>query len=67
MMTTGSNTGHGWVWQRPDGVKARCGGPPLCKTCVRDQRLQAEELRQFDAAVTGKRMRSDGSFFEGGN
>lgn len=27
------NTGHGHVWARPDGIKARCGGPGLCETC----------------------------------
>lgn len=33
----GTNTGHGHVWQRPDGVKARCGGPGLCITCSVDK------------------------------
>lgn len=33
----GSNTGHGHVWKRPDGVKARCGGPGLCVECSKDQ------------------------------
>lgn len=32
----GTNTGHGHVWQRPDGVKARCGGPNLCIECHND-------------------------------
>lgn len=32
----GSNTGHGHVLARPDGVKARCGGPGLCSDCSRD-------------------------------
>lgn len=31
------NTGHGHVWPRPDGVKARCGGPGMCSECSRDQ------------------------------
>lgn len=31
------NTGHGHVWTRPDGVKARCGGPSMCRECQRDQ------------------------------
>jgi hypothetical protein len=31
----GSNTGHGHVWERPDGMKARCGGPGLCDVCSR--------------------------------
>lgn len=30
------NIGHGWVYPRPDGVKARCGGPALCSACARD-------------------------------
>jgi len=30
------NTGHGHVWERPDGVKARCGGPSICKECALD-------------------------------
>lgn len=37
MTTLGTNTGHGHVWARPDGVKARCGGPGLCKECSREQ------------------------------
>jgi len=32
----GSNTGHGHVWARPDGVKARCGGPGMCQQCSLD-------------------------------
>lgn len=31
------NTGHGHVWPRPDGVKARCGGPGMCTQCSHDQ------------------------------
>lgn len=31
------NTGHGHVTPRPDGVRARCGGPSLCVTCAREQ------------------------------
>ncbi len=33
----GTNTGHGHVWPRPDGVKARCGGPALCSLCIIDK------------------------------
>ncbi len=29
----GTNTGHGHVWARPDGMKARCGGPFICHQC----------------------------------
>ena len=30
------NTGHGHVFPRTDGVKARCGGPGVCKQCSID-------------------------------
>lgn len=35
----GANSGHGHVWPRPDGAKARCGGPGLCAQCSRDQAI----------------------------
>jgi hypothetical protein len=28
--------GHGHVTPRPDGAKARCGGPALCHECARE-------------------------------
>lgn len=28
--------GHGHVIPNPDGSKARCGGPAICKTCARE-------------------------------
>jgi hypothetical protein len=28
-----NNTGHGHVTPRPDGVRARCGGPAMCRVC----------------------------------
>jgi len=36
MSEYGTNSGHGHVWERPDGMKARCGGPALCKQCALD-------------------------------
>jgi hypothetical protein len=33
---TATNTGHGHVFPRPDGVRMRCGGPGLCAECSRD-------------------------------
>jgi hypothetical protein len=38
----GTNTGHGHVWERPDGAKLRCGGPALCREC-----------REFEALLAG--------------
>jgi len=32
----GTNSGHGYVWERPDGLRARCGGPALCCDCRKD-------------------------------
>jgi hypothetical protein len=32
-----ANTGHGHVQPRPDGVKARCGGPGMCAECRRER------------------------------
>jgi hypothetical protein len=28
--------GHGHVYPRPDGMKARCGGPALCAECGKE-------------------------------
>lgn len=32
----GANDGHGHVWPRADGMRARCGGPGLCPECSRE-------------------------------
>lgn len=32
-----ANTGHGHVRPRPDGMKARCGGPGICSECSVEQ------------------------------
>jgi len=37
----GDVRGHGWVRPRPDGAKARCGGPAICSVC----KAEAEALR----------------------
>lgn len=34
------NHGHGHVFPRTDGVKARCGGPYLCSLCAQDAARQ---------------------------
>lgn len=38
--------GHGHVKPRPDGAKARCGGPALCTKCQAEKAAQyAEEMK----------------------
>jgi len=44
------NTGHGHVHPRPDGVKARCGGPALCAQCSREAAEQAILTKQAELA-----------------
>jgi hypothetical protein len=34
------NVGHGHVRPRPDGMKARCGGPGICSQCSREAALR---------------------------
>lgn len=41
-----ANTGHGHVFPRPDGVKARCGGPGLCTECAVDAARASAALAQ---------------------
>lgn len=38
------NIGHGHVFPRPDGVKARCGGPGFCTECSKDAAVRAHEV-----------------------
>lgn len=38
------NVGHGNVYQRPDGVRARCGGALLCPECARDFAQYTREM-----------------------
>lgn len=47
----GPNWGHGHVRPRPDGQRARCGGPAICPVCATEQ---AQALRA-QAAGTDKR------------
>ena len=50
------NVGHGHVFARPDGRRARCGGPALCPECSKDATLLA--ARDADAAVAVGRLRA---------
>ena len=43
--TVGTNSGHGHVWKRTDGYKARCGGSGFCTQCQSDK-AWADTLRQ---------------------
>lgn len=45
------NTGHGHVRPRPDGVKARCGGPGRCTLCSREQAAAAATADPRPAAA----------------
>ncbi len=38
-------TGHGHVTPRPDGAKARCGGPALCPECARELAASGQPAR----------------------
>jgi peptide methionine sulfoxide reductase MsrB len=48
--------GHGHVYKREDGVKARCGGPSFCEVCKEEVKL-ADELLAADARVQELKQR----------
>jgi hypothetical protein len=45
---TGSNTGHGHVRPRPDGVRVRCGDHGVCKECSQEKTLLMIALAKSD-------------------
>jgi hypothetical protein len=49
-MSGGQNSGHGHVFPRADGVKARCGGPAICTECARDLGLKLSGANPDDLA-----------------
>ena len=61
------NGGHGHVIPRPDGAKARCGGPALCSVCAAElaaemakpggRGLYAAVNEAIGAAVAAERAR----------
>ena len=42
---TAALTPHGHVTPRPDGAKARCGGPALCPVCQQEAAARASKER----------------------
>jgi hypothetical protein len=45
--------GHGHVYPRPDGARARCGGPGICPECgLEFARKHAADLRAQKASST---------------
>jgi hypothetical protein len=48
------NHGHGHVFPRPDGVKARCGGPAMCSVCAADaaRKVAISAITSSPAALT---------------
>lgn len=47
-----NNEGHGLVYERPDSMVARCGGPGICEDCTADQARKDAETRQAATGVT---------------
>lgn len=47
------NSGHGYVYKRPDGILVRCGGPAMCSVCAGDATREANlaETRNPDPDV----------------
>lgn len=45
------DVGHGHVWERPDGLKAPCGGPGLCSECAADAMRVREVKGLYDNDV----------------
>lgn len=51
------NTGHGHVYPRPDGIRARCGGPGICAECSREAARKASgETTITPTPVTVERL-----------
>jgi hypothetical protein len=46
------NQGHGHVRPRPDGARARCGGPGICNECSREKAALAEFRKPAEPAPT---------------
>lgn len=54
------NTGHGHVYPRPDGIRARCGGPGICAECSREAARKASgETTITPTPVTVERLTNE--------
>ena len=42
-MSTGLNVGHGHIFPRPDGHRAKCGGSAICPECKKDMARKAAD------------------------
>lgn len=62
-----SNVGHGHVFPRPDGVRARCGGPALCHVCAADLARKNIEATVKAEPVPSKDLCSQLRALTGGN
>jgi len=49
--TSEKNVGHGHVYPRPDGMKARCGGPAICSECAADLARQDRDAKESRLAA----------------
>lgn len=46
-----TTSGHGHVVARLDGVRARCGGPSICRVCAGEKAKWEAEKKVFTAEV----------------
>ena len=57
-LTSDQNVGHGWVRPRPDGAKAKCGGPAICRECATEAGIPLPEVEEallfFDIRPLGQ-------------
>lgn len=56
----GTNTGHGHVWSRPDGMRARCGGADMCRACMADAATLAGRVEGERVPALRWEPRADG-------
>jgi hypothetical protein len=53
-------SGHGHVTTNPDGLKARCGGPEMCRGCQREatEKLTTvmDDILHAEPDTTGETM-----------